>query len=114
MLFALVVCLGLAGVVVADSSSGHVEPKDVTASCGPGSATLSWSAVMDDNLSGYDVYEKLSSGSTYTQANGQLVTGTSYVVGGLQSVTSYDFGVVAVYNDGHTSVMSLPATCTTA
>ncbi len=114
ILVALFVCLALAGSVAASSGPGHMEPKKVAASCGTGSATVSWSAVRDSRLIGYNVFEKTSSESTYTQANADLVTKTSLLVTGLLSATVYDFGVTAVYSDGQSSGMAGPATCTTA
>ena len=114
VLLALFVCLVVAGGVAADSGMGHIEPKKVTASCGTDSATVRWSAVKSSDLVGYDVFEKAASENEYTQANAELVTTTSYLVTGLLSATTYSFGVTAVYNDGQSSAMSTPATCTTA
>ncbi len=113
LIVGLLVCLALAGVAVGEGDSGHVEPKNVNASCASASATVSWSAVNDDHLVGYDVYQEAAGESTYTQVNPALVTGTQYTVTGLQSGTSYSFGVVAVYGDGHRSAMGGPASCTT-
>lgn len=114
LLVVLFVCLAVAGGVAADSGPGHMEPKKVSASCGTASATVSWSAVSDSTLVGYNVFDKKASDSTYTQANSDLITTTSYIVTGLLSATTYDFGVTAVYSDGQSSTMAGPATCTTA
>ncbi len=114
---ALLVCFAMAstvGLAAADSGSGHMEPKNVRASCGTASATVSWSAVKDPTLVGYNVFEKVATDPTYTQANNELITTTSYLVTGLLSATTYDFGVTAVYSDGQSSAMAGPATCTTA
>jgi len=104
--------LGLAGIALA-GDSGHKEPTAVTATCGTASATVSWGAVSDDHLSGYDVYKKLHTGVDYSRTNAQLVTATTYSVTGLSSSTTYDFAVMAMYNDGHRSNLSTPATCAT-
>ncbi len=109
----LAVCLAVAGVATAVPGGDHMEPKSVRASCGTGSATVSWSAVKDSTLVGYNVFEKMASEPSYTQANTGLVTTTSYLVSGLLSGTTYDFGVTAVYSDGQSSPMAGPATCTT-
>jgi len=103
--------LGLAGFAIA-GDAGHAEPKNVVATCFSTSALVSWGAVDDAHLSGYDVYKKVSSDSSYTNAISGLVTTTSYTVTGLSSGTTYDFAVMAMYNDGHTSNLSSPATCT--
>ena len=111
---ALSVCLlvlGLAALVSADVE--HREPTQVSAICSTTSAVVSWAAVSDAHLSGYDVYEKLSSATEYSLANSLLLTATNFTVTGLSSGTAYNFGVVARYNDGHSSAMSTPATCTT-
>jgi hypothetical protein len=113
VLLALVVCFAVTGVASAGSDAGHMEPKNVSASCGTNSATIGWSAVGNSNLVGYNVFEKATGATIYTQANAQLVTMTSYLVTGLVSATTYDFGVTAVYNDGVSSAMAGPVTCTT-
>src|SRR2546422_8980765 len=114
--FALAVCLlalGLAGIAFGDDA-GHADPGQVSATCLTTSATVSWAAVSDNHLSGYDVYKKLASAEDYTRVNSALVTATTYVVTGLSSGTTYDFAVRAMYNDGHTSALSAAARCTTA
>src|SRR5207247_2861493 len=112
---ALAVCLlalGLAALVSGDEP-GHGEPTQVSVTCSTTSALVSWTAVSDAHLSGYDVYRKTSSGTEYSLANSLLVTSTQFTVTGLNSGTAYNFGVVARYNDGHSSAMSTPVTCTT-
>lgn len=104
--------LGLAAIVSADESV-HTEPTQVSATCASTSALVSWAAVSDSHLSGYDVYRKESSGSEYSKANSYLVSTTQFTVTGLTSGIGYDFGVVSRYNDGHSSAMSVPATCIT-
>ena len=114
-LLGLLVCLllaGAAGFAYADDP-GHVEPENVAAACHATWATVSWNAVTDAHLSGYDVYKKVASDPGYTKANSALVTGTTYDVTGLASGTTYNFAVMAMYNDGHSSALSTPATCTT-
>ncbi len=113
---ALSVCLlalGLAAFVSGDGDTGHAEPSQAGSTYFSTSALVSLAAVNDGRLSGYDVDVKLSSNSDYTLANPSFVTATQYLVTGLVSATSYDFGVVATHNDGHVSAMSIPATCTT-
>jgi len=115
-LAALSVCLlalGLAGVVSGDDQI-HDEPQQVTATCTTTSALVSWAAMNNVLLSGYDVYRKDSTEAQYVRANSALVTEPQFLVTGLDSGTAYNFAVVAVYNDGHTSAMSAPAICTTS
>ncbi|TLZ58219.1 MAG: fibronectin type III domain-containing protein [Methanobacteriota archaeon] len=112
---ALAVCLlglGLAAFVAADEPS-HSEPGQVTATCST-TASVAWAAVNDAHLSGYYVYKKAASDLGYVLANSELVTTTHFTVTGLSSGTAYRFGVIARLNDGHSSAMSIPATCTTS
>ena len=111
-LAACLLLLGLAGIVFAGDMN-HKEPTSVTSTCGTASATVSWAAVSDDHLSGYDVYKKLHTDVDYVRANTQLVSATTYSVTGLSSSATYDFAVMAMYNDGHRSNLSTPASCTT-
>ncbi len=106
-------CVMVAGVTLGESGKGHLRPKSVTATCFVNSAQVSWEAVMDANLTGYDVYKKVDGESNYVKANLDLVTVTAYLVLGLSGGTTYDFAVTAVYNDGLSSELSDPASCTT-
>ena len=114
-LYAGAVCLILLGVagIALGADQGHEDPLNVAASCLGNSATVSWSAVSDNHLSGYDVYRKTSGETQYTRVNPSIVTGTVYLVTGLSSGTTYNFAVMSMFNDGHTSALSLPSTCTT-
>jgi len=110
----VLVCIVVAGLALAESQSGHLKPKSVTAVCSFTSAQVSWEAVMDGNLTGYDVFKKTFSEPEYTKANPELVTQTQYIVSNLLGGTTYNFAVTAVYNDGNSSDLSDPATCTTS
>ena len=114
VLLALLVCIVMAGGVAADSGSGHIEPKNVIASCGSDSATVSWSVAGNSDPIGFNVFEKAAGENAYSRANSQLVTTMSYLVTGLLPATTYSFGVTAVYGDGESSEMSTPAMCATA
>src|SRR5438093_10735594 len=84
--------LGLAGIVFAGDMN-HKEPTSVTSTCGTASATVSWAAVSDDHLSGYDVFKKLHTDVDYVRANTQLVDATTHCVTGLSSSARYAFSV---------------------
>ena len=112
-LLAIVVGLAAIGIAAADEGMGHAAPQSVTVTCATNSATVSWNAVQDPNLSGYDVYDQVTGDPQFTKANANLITGTQYTVTGLAVGTSYTFGVKAVYSDGVHSAMSATATCTT-
>jgi len=110
----VLVCIVVAGLASAESKSGHLKPKSVAAVCSVTSAHVSWEAVMDQNLTGYDVFKKTSSETEYTKANPELVTQTQYIVFNLSSGITYNFTVTAVYNDGNSSDPSVPVTCATS
>ena len=112
-LLALIVSVLTAGIAVGELDMGHMEPESVTATCAFSSASVSWAPVSDAHRSGYDVYRMAASETTYTKANFGLVTTTQYTVSGLSTGIAYDFRVVAVYGDGHVSVMSAAARCIT-
>jgi len=112
-LLAIVVGLAAIGIAAADEGMGHAAPRSVTATCATNSALVTWAAIEDPNLSGYDVYYQVTGGGQFTKANADLVTAAQFTVTGLAGSTSYTFGVKAVYSDGVSSVMSETAICTT-
>lgn len=75
-----------------------------------GSATLSWSANGESDLSGYKVYWGTSSGN-YTSSGSPAAIGkvTSYTVTGLQRNTTYFFAISAYDNAGNESPLSAEA-----
>jgi hypothetical protein len=111
----LALVFGLVGIaaVAVTGDPGHVEPGSVAAACSTTTADVSWSGVSDPHIYGYDVYYRLSGQSQDTKANANVVLGTGYAVSGLSWGVTYEFRVVAVYNDSHESEKSSPATCTT-
>ncbi len=106
-------CVMLAGMAIGESETGHIKPKSVVATCSFDSAHVSWEAVLDANLTGYDVYKRAPSDPAFVKANQFLVTVTNYIVPGLNTMTWYQFAVTAVYNDGLSSELSDPAGCVT-
>lgn len=110
---ALVLSLILAGVAFGDLGPGHSKPKSVSAECLATTAIVNWEQVSEYGLTGYDVYKRSTGESDLIKVNSELVSTTSYEVKSLITGLSYDFGVVAVYDDGHSSEMSSLATCTT-
>jgi len=74
-------------------------PTGLTATPGNSNVTLAWTAPASGGapIKGYIIYQGTSpGGETGTPVNGSLVTGTSYIVTGLTSGTTYFFKVVAV------------------
>jgi Fibronectin type III domain len=71
---------------------------------GNGQVSLGWSAV--GGAAGYNVYRSPLSGGGYVQANGALVTGTSFTDTGLENARSYHYVVRAVDAAGNESASS--------
>ena len=61
-----------------------------------GSLNVSWSAVSAPDLSGYNVYRSTALNGSYTKANTEIITGTSYLDQGLIDGITYYYKVVAV------------------
>lgn len=102
----LALCLMLATGAFAATSA----PTGVTASPGDGSVVVSWSTVT--GAASYNVYYKLSSDTTWTQATSG-VTATSYTVTGLTNATAYDFAVTSYDStDSTESAQSAAVTAT--
>ncbi len=110
---AMVVCVAVAGVAIADEGMGYSTPKSVTAVCAVNSADVSWEAVTEGGLSGYNVYKKASGEPDFSKVNAGLVTATLFTVPDLSRFVTYSFAVTAVYGVVE-SEKSLPATCATA
>lgn len=96
--------------VIADAPPAT--PQNPSASPNSGSASLSWSAVGDSDLQGYNIY-RATFGSAYTKINSTPVTSTSYTAGGLTNGTAYLFRIRAIDNGNQESgdsetVMAIP------
>ncbi|MEU8238346.1 pectinesterase family protein [Actinoplanes missouriensis] len=85
-------------------------PAGLTTVLGKGSVTVSWSAVDDSDLAGYDVYR--SSGGAAPDRLTSGVTATSYTDTTVTAGTAYSYTVVAVDTAGNGSEPSEPATAT--
>jgi phosphodiesterase/alkaline phosphatase D-like protein len=80
-------------------------PENVSAEAGNAQAQVSWNAITDADLSGYDVFQD---GSQIASG----VTDTLYDVTGLDNGTSVEFTVRSVDNNGNASDVSSAATTT--
>ena len=74
--------------------------------------SLDWADNTDSDLAGYDVYRSTTSGGPYTQANGALVTTSSYLDSGRVNGTTYYYVVRAVDTSGNESGNSNQASAT--
>jgi glycosidase len=82
------------------STTAPVNPSNLSGAPGDTQAFLGWTAPTDCAVSGYKVYRKPASGTTYTLLTPTPVTGTSYTATGLTNGTAYTFKVVAVNSAG--------------
>lgn len=91
---------------LADDTAPAV-PQNLSARPQDGAADLSWDAVADADLAGYQVYVATGPDGPWAE-HGDRVTGTSATVGGLTNGTEYWFSVAAVDARGNTSARSGP------
>jgi titin len=94
-------------------------PEDVTAAVAPdlglgrGEVSVSWSPAMDNGAAVTDYLLEISSdGETWTAIDDGVSTATTFTVGGLDDVTTYQFRVSAL-NDLGQGPWSLPIDATT-
>jgi fibronectin type 3 domain-containing protein len=87
-------------------------PVGLSASGSEGFIALDWSDSSEPDLAGYNVYRSSTSGGTYTQLNGSLVTGTSYVNSGLTSGSTWFYRITAVDTSSNESAVSATVSAT--
>lgn len=92
--------------VYGPGSTPPAVPSGLSATPGNGTVSLSWSAVPDNDLAGYNVWKD------GVKVNGSLIAKptTSYNVTGLTNGTTYSFQVSAVDVDGYESAKSTAVT----
>jgi len=94
---------------------GHTPevPAGVTAVAGPGSVTISWTAITNDiYLDGYNIYQSTTSGGPYTKLNLSLLSTNSFAMDRLTVQTPYYFVVKSVDTPGIESGPSAEVTAT--
>jgi hypothetical protein len=100
--------LGSSITVTTSAVPDTIPPNAVTgvsAGSGDGTATLTWLAVSDPSLAGYNVYESLDN-LTYTKINTSVITATNYIVSSLTNGTLYYFKLTALDMASNESVKS--------
>lgn len=75
---------------------------------------LAWTATMESDLAGYNIYRSTTSGSGFSKINTSLVTGASHVDTGLTSGTTYYYKITAEDTSGNESGYSSEVNATTA
>jgi len=89
-------------------------PTGLTATAGESSASLSWTANTEPDLSGYDVYRSTTPGGPYTQVNATRLTSPAYSDSGLTNGTTYYYVVKAIDTAGNVSGASNEASAVPA
>lgn len=74
-------------------------PANLQAVSANGQVTLSWSAVSDSSLSGYNIYRSDTAGGTFTKLNSTPINGTTYIDSSPAHATEY-YQVSAVDSAG--------------
>ncbi len=100
-----------ASASVSVTTSGLPSPSDLQAASGIGRIELSWTAVGEPSLAGYDVYRSSTSDGEYRRLSGaegtSFTTGlTSYVDSNLSGGQRYYYKVRSVGSDGVLSELS--------
>lgn len=99
-----------------DSSTGHgkvdLTPPPVPASLsisqiGNGSVTLTWIAVSDPNLQGYNVYWQGDAVLDTLKANRRFVSTNAITINDLNYETEYSFAVTSIDASGNESALSV-------
>jgi len=67
---------------------------------------LAWTAPTDDDIAGYQVWRKITSGGTWTEITTALITTTEWINFGLTNGTEYYYRIVAVDTNGNPSVFA--------
>ena len=88
-------------------------PTGLSATSGSTIINLTWTANIESDLNGYNVYRYVAP-STYAKVNASLITGTSYAVTGLTNGTPYTYVVTAVNRTYNESGYSSSASATPA
>ncbi|GIM94202.1 pectinesterase family protein [Paractinoplanes toevensis] len=91
-------------------STAPAVPAGLKTILGKGSVTVTWSAVGDSDLAGYDVYR--STGGAAPSRLAAAVTGTSYTDPTVTAGVAYSYTVVATDTAGNASAASAAVTVT--
>ena len=74
------------------------------------SVTLSWTASISPNITGYNIYRSMTSGGPYTKLNSSLIAATTYLDTAVQAGQTYYYVVTSVDLSGVESAYSNQAT----
>ncbi len=81
-------------------------PANVSAVAGNATVAITWSAVSNSDLLGYEIYRSTTVGGAYTQLNTSNITGTSYTDSSVSNGSTYYYKVSAGDTGGDESELS--------
>ncbi len=94
-------------LVLGDELTSPAAPTGLSATPGDGSIDLSWTANIESDMAGYNIYRSTTSPVLLTTPiNGTLVTGTTYTDTGLTNGQTYYYAITAKDTTGNESVLS--------
>ncbi len=100
--------LGVCNIVtvqrVINASLGQTCVTDASPS--PRTVTLTWTASISPNVSGYNIYRGTASGGPYAKVNSALITGTSYMDTTVVPGTTYFYVATAIDSGSNESAYS--------
>lgn len=88
-------------------------PTNLSAVGGNGFVELAWSANLETDLSGYNVYRSDSSEGTFVQLNPSLVNTSAFTDNTVSDATTYFYKITAMDNSTNESEFSLVTSATT-
>ncbi|MEK7065036.1 MAG: hypothetical protein AAB963_01185, partial [Patescibacteria group bacterium] len=92
--------------IVASDSIAPSIPTNVSATAGNATVAITWTAVSNVDLLGYEIYRSTSVGGTYTQLNTSNIIGTSYTDTTVTNGSTYYYKVTAGDTGGDESELS--------
>jgi len=92
-------------IVPSDNIAPNI-PANVSAVAGNATVSITWSAVSNSDLLGYEIYRSTTAGGTYTQLNTSNITGTSYTDNSVSNGSTYYYKVSAGDTGGDESAVS--------
>lgn len=87
-------------------------PVGLSATPGKRKITLNWTANVEPDLAGYNVYRASSAAGPFTKLNTSLVTGTTYTNSGLTSGSTWHYRITAVDTSNNESAASATVSAT--
>jgi hypothetical protein len=87
-------------------------PVGLTATPGKRKITLTWTANVEPDLAGYNVYRSNSATGTFTKLNTSLLTSATYTNSGLKTGTTWYYRVTAVDTSNNESAASATVSAT--